>query len=75
MQFGLEKCEKGSFVKSKNITLDINMKYAEFEHNKTYWHFGINEANDINHNIKKKNMKIILQESKSHIKNRKECKK
>ena len=50
MQFDLDKCTKfpckrGLLVKSKNITVDINMKITEFEHFKTYKHLGINEAN------------------------------
>ena len=39
MQFGLDNCTKVTFrkvliIKSKNITLDINRKIIELEHNK-----------------------------------------
>ena len=52
MQFGLEiyakvTYKKGSLVKCKNITLDINTEITELEHNKT--DLGINEANCIRH--------------------------
>ena len=56
MQFGLNECEKVTFVKctlvkSKNIILNINMEITELKHNKTIKYLGINEGNGINHII------------------------
>ena len=47
-QFDLEKhakvtFKKGSLVKPKTITLDINTEITKFEHNKTYKYLGIND--------------------------------
>ena len=44
------------------------------EHSKTCKYLGINKANGINHIINKEIRKIILEEKKSHVKNRTECK-
>ena len=46
---------KGSLVKSKNITLDINM--GKLEHNKTYEYLGTNKKNDMNHAINKEKVR------------------
>ena len=64
MQFSLEKCvkvavKKGSPIKSKNITLYINTEITGLEHNKIYKYEGINEANGINHTIKKGKKRIL----------------
>ena len=66
MQFGQEICVKVTFkkdlrVKSKNITLDINMEIKDLEHNKTNEYLVIKEADSIKHSInKEKNEKRIL---------------
>ena len=57
-QSGREKCakvtfKKGSLVKSKNISLDINTDITGLEHNKIYEYLKINEVNGINHTINK----------------------
>ena len=59
MWFGLEKSakvtfKKGSLAKTKIFTPDINTEITKLEYNKTYEYFGIDEANGINHMIKKK---------------------
>ena len=56
MQFILDKYAKvtfriGSWIKSKNIILDINTEPTELEPNKTYGYLWINEVNDIHHTI------------------------
>ena len=63
MQFGPNKCKivtlkKGSLVKSKNITQDINTEITELEGYKTHNYAGLNQANGINH--KEKIKKRIL---------------
>ena len=62
MQFDLGKCtkvtfKKGLLLKSKNITLDLNIEITELDHNKTYKYSEINEANGINHTMNKKNIR------------------
>ena len=59
MQFGLEKWakvtfKKGSLVKSKNISRDMNTDITELKYDKTYKYLGNNEANGINHTMNKK---------------------
>ena len=56
MQFDLDKCAKvtftkGSLVKTKNITQDINTEITELKLNKMCKYFRINKVKGINRNI------------------------
>ena len=63
IQFILEKCAKVIFkkgskvVKSKNITLDMNIEIKKLEFDKHLGHLGINEAKGINHFINKEKIR------------------
>ena len=65
MTCGLDKwvevtLRKTLLIKSKNITIDINGKIPQVEHNKTRKYQRIKEANGINITIKEdKNMKVF----------------
>ena len=71
------KFKKGSPVKSKKFTLDINPDITGLEQSKTYKYLEINEAKSITSPTinKEKSKNINLLENARPIKNRTECKK
>jgi hypothetical protein len=62
MDFGLDKCAKITFKRSKltysqNLVTDINREIQELEQGKTYKYLGIQEGEDIQHQQMKEGLK------------------
>jgi hypothetical protein len=62
MEFGLDKCAKITFEKSKlthsqNLVIDINREIQELEQEKTYKYLGIEEGEGIQHQQMKEKLK------------------
>ena len=62
MEFGLEKCAKITFKRSKlthfqNLLIDTNREIQELEQGKTYKYLGIKESEGIQHQQMKERLK------------------
>jgi len=62
MEFGLKKCAKIAFKRSKlvhlqNLVIDINREMQELEQGETYKYLGIEENEGIQHQKKKERLK------------------